>query len=189
VTIPVYILAGGRSTRFGSDKALADIQGRPMIARVAEQWSAWASRTTVVADRQGKYEALGLRTLADGQPGLGPMGGLQTALAHCGQGWLLLTACDTVLQDASLSERLLEQMKDDVSVLAFKGAQWETMPALYHCSLRPVVQAHLDGNQRSLWRLIEQVPHRAIPYPPDRSPLIHIDTQEDWRQFQSRPQA
>ena len=74
VTVPVYVLAGGRSLRFGGDKALAEIGGRTLIQHVTNQWAACASRIVAVADHAGKYESVGMRTIADRQPGLGPIG-------------------------------------------------------------------------------------------------------------------
>jgi molybdopterin-guanine dinucleotide biosynthesis protein A len=83
--IPVYLLAGGRSSRFGSDKARAELAGVPLILRLAHQVEPVASPLVVVADRRDKYLDLGLTTIADALPGLGPLGGLLTA---CGRsGW------------------------------------------------------------------------------------------------------
>ncbi len=178
-SIPLYILAGGRSSRFGSDKALAEVNGRTLLSRAAELWAAWASRVVVVADRQGKYESFGLRTIADTRPGLGPIGGLVTAMEDCREGWLILAACDAIILDSELPQLLFSNVSGDRKVVALKGASWETMPALYHCSILPVVQANIARGQRSLWRIIEQVPHQAIGCPPGRSMLVQINSQDD----------
>lgn len=79
-TIPVYILAGGQSSRFGRDKARADVLGQPLIVRLAADLAPVAERVTVIADVEDKYADLGLQTLCDLEPGLGPLGGLQAAL-------------------------------------------------------------------------------------------------------------
>ena len=182
--IPLYLLAGGQSSRFGTDKALAMIDGQPMITRVAAQWAPHASRIVVVADRPGKYDACGLPTIADNQPNLGPIGGLLTALEHCREGWLLLAACDVFVLDAELPRRLLSEIgSENVQAIAFKGTHWETMPALYHCTLLPVVRARLAEGPRSLWQIIEQVLHVAIPYSPKPALLAQINTPEDLRKF------
>ena len=78
--LPIYILAGGRSSRFGSDKARAVLDGEPLIKRVARMAMPIAESTTIVADRTGKYDDLGLRSIADDPPHLGPLGGLAAAL-------------------------------------------------------------------------------------------------------------
>src|SRR4051794_14706591 len=78
-TFPAYILAGGQSQRFGSDKARAPLDGKPLIVHVAESLKPIASSVTVVAKDFGEYDDLGLVSIGDLQPGLGPMGGLLTA--------------------------------------------------------------------------------------------------------------
>ncbi|MEZ6193187.1 MAG: NTP transferase domain-containing protein [Phycisphaerales bacterium] len=53
----------------------------------------------MVADKEDKYADLGLRTIADHNPGLGPLAGLQAALNDLreGQRWLLLCPCDAIV--------------------------------------------------------------------------------------------
>src|SRR5947207_199580 len=93
--IPVYIAAGGESSRFGSDKARALIGGQPIIRRIAAELEPIASRMVVISDVPDKYADLGLETIADITPGRGPIAALQMALYHAGDrgGHLLLVSC------------------------------------------------------------------------------------------------
>ncbi len=77
-----YVLAGGKSRRFGSDKARAMLAGQPLLLHVARQLEPVCSCVWVVAQRAGQYDDLGLPTLGDLALGLGPLAGLQTALSH-----------------------------------------------------------------------------------------------------------
>ena len=87
------VLAGGRSRRFGSDKALARIAGRPMLALVAERLGAQTD-DIVVAGRDWP----GLARVEDvPATGLGPLGGIAGALAHARDhdfDAVLTTSCD-----------------------------------------------------------------------------------------------
>ena len=87
------ILAGGRSNRFGTDKAEALIGGRPMIALVAERL-AQQTDALVVCGREWD----GLPSLPDRpHPGLGPLGGLAAALRYAvenGYDYVLTSGCD-----------------------------------------------------------------------------------------------
>ena len=98
--LPVYILAGGRSSRFGQDKARAIVDGNPLIIQVATSLQQISSRTKVIADSKDKYNDLGLDTIADDIPGKGPISGLHKAIndlqANDGDSWFLLAACDLV---------------------------------------------------------------------------------------------
>jgi molybdenum cofactor guanylyltransferase len=70
------VLAGGLSSRFGSDKALAEYQGRTLIARAVDTLSGWCEYVVVVG-----RETAPAPTLPDWpRPGMGPLGGLAAAL-------------------------------------------------------------------------------------------------------------
>jgi len=81
--LPVYILAGGRSSRFGSDKARAMVDNIPLVVRLHKIISAQvSSQVFVVASAVDAYNDLGLTTLGDAIPNLGPVSGIATALEH-----------------------------------------------------------------------------------------------------------
>ncbi|MGC1274039.1 MAG: molybdenum cofactor guanylyltransferase [Planctomycetaceae bacterium] len=95
---PAYILAGGKSSRFGSDKALAPLGGSPLVVRVAEMLRGVSEEVTIVADVAGKYADLGLTTITDRRMNCGPLAGVETALCdrveRFGPGWIVLASCD-----------------------------------------------------------------------------------------------
>jgi molybdenum cofactor guanylyltransferase len=88
-----YVLVGGRSTRFGTDKALAEWHGQPLARCVAERVRAAAGSVTLVGSPE-RYQDLGLPVVADETPGLGPLGGILAALHHSRADWNLVVACD-----------------------------------------------------------------------------------------------
>ena len=88
-----YVLVGGRSSRFGADKALASWQRKPLALWVAEQVRAAAGPVTLVGDPE-KYGGLGLPVIADPVEGFGPLAGLAAALEHSAAEWNLVVACD-----------------------------------------------------------------------------------------------
>jgi molybdenum cofactor guanylyltransferase len=93
-----YILAGGGSTRFGRDKALAEVGGTSMLERMIELLQRVAKQTKIVA-LPGKYAAFGTEIVEDRWPGQGPLGGIITALEDAARGavryeWNLIVSCD-----------------------------------------------------------------------------------------------
>jgi|SRR5882757_2362799 len=96
--IGAYVLAGGGSTRFGQDKALAELAGQPMLRRVIELLGGLTKEPRVVAI-PGKYEEFGAQLVKDQWPGEGPLGGIITALEDAAKGrgdsqWNLIVSCD-----------------------------------------------------------------------------------------------
>ena len=74
-----YVLAGGGSTRFGQDKALADIDGEPMLLRMRALLRRVATDVHVIAPLR-KYASLGVTGVPDRWEGQGPLAGIITAL-------------------------------------------------------------------------------------------------------------
>lgn len=117
--MPVYglILAGGRSRRFGSDKAFAKLAGAPLIAHVAR---ALRPSTAALAISGGRDAAafLDLPLLPDPLGGpRGPLSGILVGLQWAeeeGADWLVTATCDVPLIPMDMAERLIEaaQIKD-----------------------------------------------------------------------------
>jgi molybdenum cofactor guanylyltransferase len=74
-----FVQAGGGSTRFGTDKALAKLAGKTMLERTAELLASVCDEVTIVA-RATKYGNLQWPLLEDHWPRQGPLGGILTAL-------------------------------------------------------------------------------------------------------------
>lgn len=167
---PLYILAGGKSRRFGSDKARAERGGLALISGVAQSLQSVTSDVTVVAATADAYADLGLRTVGDTEADKGPMGGLATAMDDLRQrqhgDWLLLAACDLVDVDPGWVA-LLEEHAVGVRAVAFRGADgWEPVFALYHSGLRAEIVERLKGGNRSLQALLDAVEAVAVERPP-----------------------
>ncbi|MFI5380288.1 MAG: NTP transferase domain-containing protein [Tepidisphaerales bacterium] len=179
-TVPVYILAGGRSSRFGSDKARALLAGRPLIAHVAEQARPCASCITVVADQVGKYDDLGLRTICDLDPGNGPVGGLQTALHDCSApGWLAVVPCDLAGLKTAWITSLLARCADGPVAIALKGDRWEPLLALYHTSLRDRVDRRVAAGLLAMHNLLDDHNAIAVPLPSGWPAVCQVNTRDD----------
>lgn len=100
------VIAGGRSRRFGGDKAQALLDGRPLLDHVIEGLMPQVG-TLLICGRQMP----GVACLPDRpRPDLGPLGGLAAALHHAscnGFVGVLTSACDTPHVPRDLSERLV----------------------------------------------------------------------------------
>jgi len=93
-----YVMAGGGSTRFGFDKARAELNGQTMLARMCGLVKEATGSVSVVAG-SGRYAEFGERIVEDHWPGEGPLGGIITALmdAHAQNHqhrWCLIVGCD-----------------------------------------------------------------------------------------------
>lgn len=100
------VLAGGQSRRFGSDKALAVLDDRPLIAHAAAALEPYVDTVAICGRAFAPYLALPDRPA----PGLGPLGGLAAALRHAadnGFDLVISIGCDVPALPAELVDALI----------------------------------------------------------------------------------
>lgn len=101
--IEAFILAGGASSRMGTDKARLTLDGKTFIQHIAETLDAFASSVTIVGQHS---EDLGLKSIVDIHPRWGALAGIQTALNDCQSEWAFVVACDFPFVSIDLCKRL-----------------------------------------------------------------------------------
>jgi molybdenum cofactor guanylyltransferase len=92
--IAAFVLAGGASKRMGRDKALLKLDGVPMVVRMARLAEPHVASVTVVVGSAERYASLGLSVVSDRWVGIGPLGGIATALSGSSADWNLILGCD-----------------------------------------------------------------------------------------------
>jgi len=110
-----YVLAGGASSRFGRDKALAGLGGETVLSRTVRVLEGVTGPVRVVATAS-RYPEFGARMIEDRWPGEGPLGGILTALitaAETGRGsdWNLIVGCDMPFLTRAWLGYVLEQAR------------------------------------------------------------------------------
>lgn len=148
------ITAGGQSSRFGSDKALALLEGRALLHHVAHSLEGCGLRLLVAPP--GKYALAGWQTVGDTRPGEGPLAGLEAALAAAvqlrGAGWVAFTGVDLPRLTPDFWRTLA--VARTLGKLSVQPLDTEDRPqplaALYHTELLPHITALLDAGERRL---------------------------------------
>lgn len=160
-TCPAFILAGGRSSRFGSDKALVEVDGQPLILALRDALLQHGHRVSIVADHADRYRSLGLDCWVDHASNSGPLAGVATALQQrlaLGPGWGLILSCDQLVWRgewfeqlaAAASDRLPCELVHFVSRESAGTSRCEPLPCLLHTRLLSKVLLRLQRHQLSL---------------------------------------
>ncbi|HJR06171.1 MAG TPA: molybdenum cofactor guanylyltransferase [Pyrinomonadaceae bacterium] len=113
-----FILAGGASSRMGTDKARLTLGGYTFVARIAEALRAIATEISVVSARPDDGGALDLPIVADIHRDCGALGGLHAALNACRTPWAAIVSCDLPFVTGELFARLCELRTPDVDAVA-----------------------------------------------------------------------
>lgn len=85
LSLGAYVLAGGRSTRMGQDKALLPLAGRPLVEHAVSKLRHLTDEVYILADR--RELAAFAPIVPDLRQGCGPLGGFETALSHTRREW------------------------------------------------------------------------------------------------------
>jgi molybdopterin-guanine dinucleotide biosynthesis protein A len=88
------ILAGGISSRFGSDKALALLHDKFLIQHVKDTLTTLFSDCLVITNTPEQYAFLNMPMIMDRYQGMGPLAGIHAALLHAAKPWIFVLGCD-----------------------------------------------------------------------------------------------
>jgi molybdopterin-guanine dinucleotide biosynthesis protein A len=147
------ILAGGRATRMGRDKALVRFRGRAMISHVAAGLAAAGLDVLVVGRRD---TVAGLETVPDdGSPGRGPMAGMVTGLRAAAGRDIFLVAADQPLLRPDTVAAMVGLPGDAVVPVA--GGHPQVTCALYRTACLEPAQAALATGEMKLRRMLDTV--------------------------------
>lgn len=166
------ILAGGRSRRMGTDKALLKIDGEPLIRRLARQLERHVEQVLISARRVSDYSYLGYEVVPDRVPDLGPLGGIASALARSAHDLTLFVPCDLPGIPQDLVTRLLREARSaDAVVPRREDGQVEPLFAVYRRRVLPSVNAALSRGARRVIAFHDACDLRTV----DLAPGVALD--------------
>lgn len=179
-----FVLAGGRSSRMGQDKALLRIDDRPLLQALAQRVAEACGGVTIIGAPE-LYGELGFETVPDLQPGNGPLGGIEAALDLGRADWNVVVACDMPNLTADLLGRLVAAAREttaDCVVAVSPEGRLEPLCAVYRRScLRTVRRALALGMRRVSMVLDElQVVHYQLE---NQKEVVNLNTPQDWLTF------
>ncbi|HEY9404467.1 MAG TPA: molybdenum cofactor guanylyltransferase [Pyrinomonadaceae bacterium] len=127
-----FILAGGASSRMGTDKAHLRLGGRTFMERAANALGAIATRISIVSARPDAA-GLNLPVVEDIYRDCGALGGLHAALSACRAPWAAVVSCDLPFVTGELFARLGGLRTEDAAAIVPRQPDGRPQPlcALY----------------------------------------------------------
>lgn len=181
------ILAGGRSSRMGRDKALLAVGGVPLFERVLAVLSPFFPRVLIAGDRPDLARP-GVPSLPDRFPG-SPLGGLYTALEAASTEWIFSSPCDLPHPDPALVRRLLDCREGWDAVVPRTPAGFEPLFALYRKSCLEPMRRMLERGEYRIYDFYGQVRVRFLG--PEELPagweraLRNVNTPDEYRRLEA----
>ena len=167
ISFEAVILAGGKSSRMGRDKALLRLGGRSLLS-----WIRTACRDADIPCRILRKDAV---------PDCGPLGGILTALRSTRYAACLFLSCDMPFVSTSLLQQLARKAAQARCSVFTRSAHGVGFPAILWVRMLPRVDEAIQERSLSVQRLAVAV--RATHLAP-RNPsleLLNVNTPADWK--------
>jgi molybdopterin-guanine dinucleotide biosynthesis protein A len=197
----VIILAGGKSTRLGRDKASEVLAGKTLLQRAVDACDGLASRYVIVTARGQRLPRLTARVpidpVEDVYPETGPLGGIYTGLRAIAGGALgasapapqigacLVLACDLPLLQPDLLRELLRIAPGQDAVVPVKDGLPEPLCAVYTVGCIEPGRRLLEAGSYKVAGLLEQVDALLLPesqwrvLDPDGLSFLNVNREDD----------
>jgi molybdenum cofactor guanylyltransferase len=183
------VLAGGRSTRYGRNKALEILEGQRLVDRALEAMHGCCSPVFLVVNDLRPYLTAKGTLIRDIVPFQGPLGGIYTSLVFSPHDWVFVRATDMPLFVPEMLDQMLGlcQGGADIVVPRLGEDMYEPLFALYHRRCIPAIADVLEGAHRGIYRLFEKV--RVVTFEESQWRLVdpqglsfrNVNTPEDWK--------
>jgi molybdopterin-guanine dinucleotide biosynthesis protein A len=155
------VLAGGKSSRFGQNKALYVYQNKPLIHWVLNSLD-HASERFVIANQPLDLQ---IPVYPDLKSGFGSLSGVHAALSYAKYDWVAIAACDLPFLSCDYWRQLQGHINNVQIVMAQNQEGFsEPLAALYHRSILPLVEAQIESQNLTLHHLATITRTKLIPW-------------------------
>jgi len=157
-----FLLAGGKSSRMGADKAFLDFAGQTLLDRALAVMGAVCDSVTIVGD-PAKFAKYG-SVVADIFSGCGPLAGIHAALAHSPAELNLMLAVDMPFVSRELLAFLFAAAADNDAIITVPrdGKGLQPLCAVYRRAFARVADLALQQGRYKIDALFDQAPVQAV---------------------------
>jgi molybdenum cofactor guanylyltransferase len=161
--VTAFILAGGKSTRMGTDKAFLEYQGCTLLARALDLGRSVASEVRIVGGQQ-QFAPFGA-VVEDVFRECGPLGGIHAALLASQTELNVMLAVDTPRISTAFLQHLIRQARsapDAAAVVPRAGGGWQPLCAVYRPEFTNAAENALRAGRNRIDPLFSVVRTRVI---------------------------
>jgi molybdenum cofactor guanylyltransferase len=177
-----FVLAGGQSTRMGRDKALLEIDGRPLIELALEKLRALRLSPLIVGSRSDL--AAFASVIPDIHPHSGPLGGIEAALAVSDSDQDLFLPIDLPWLPVDFLRWMIDRVEKTNALATIPRLQGHPQPlcAIYSKALLPHAQAALAAGDAKVMHAVERASN-ATGLLSDGFDVESIAATQSWEQM------
>ena len=186
--LSIAILAGGRSSRMGTDKAFVSVLGGPLIEEILSQSAGLGLESLIVTNRPAEYAYLGVPLFGDVLPDKGPLGGLYSALHSAARPHVLCIACDMPFVVRPLLDYLISLIPEGDAIMPRLDGEAEPFRAIYSRACLAPIRAALEAGRMRMISFFPDVRVRFVEeaeidrFDPQHLSFFNVNTPEDLEQ-------
>lgn len=160
--LSAYVLAGGQSSRMGTDKAFLLLEGRSLLSRVLEVTRSATDDVHIIGQRQ-KYSSFA-PTIEDIFPGCGPLGGIHAALRSSHRELNLILAVDVPFVTSALLRHLVALAENSAASVTVPrvGKGWQPLCAVYRREFASTAEEALRAGRYKIDALFSSTSTQAV---------------------------
>ncbi|GAB4310115.1 MAG: molybdenum cofactor guanylyltransferase [Geminocystis sp.] len=185
--IETLILAGGKSSRMGQDKALLQINNKPILLNTYSIAKEMSNRVSIITYNVEKYKKIlpsDVIFIADSQPFQGALMAFAQGLKYMNSEWVFLLACDLPylsLKEVKLWVSQLSQIPSEVMAFLPQNEKgWDCLCGFYRSSCYSSLNNYLQTNNRSFQRWLNEEKVRPIQIE-NQQVLFNCNTVQDYQ--------
>ncbi len=180
------ILAGGKSSRMGTDKGFLKLDGISFTEHIIASLKPLVNTIIIVSDNS-EYDTFGCRRVEDLIKDSGPLAGLYTGLFHSETEYNLVLSCDVPLVNTILLSNLIEEIDEETDAVQLQS-QSKTIPlvALYRKHCMATCLDLLKKDEKRLRVAIDLLNTKNITVAPEMEPYVkNINTKDQLNELQN----
>lgn len=180
------IMAGGNSSRMGTDKSILPLEGKPMIERICEPLRGAFNQILISANDKDKFAFLDEQVVTDKVPGQGPLMGIASALQISDNELNFVVACDIPRVNLPLVRRMLAEAEDvDIVVPVNRDGKYEPLFAVYRKSTLAAINDILACGGRKISDVFGRCKVKYIELD-DTDWLVNINTMAEYEKYREK---
>ncbi len=181
--ISAYILAGGKSSRMGSDKGLLPLNETTFIEHIVKALQESFIKNITIVSSNSDYDFLKIKRIKDIYIDKGPVGGIFTALSHSKTEQNLILSVDIPLISTEIIKWLIENIDEEKQIIQVKVLdKVSPLIAIYNKNTASIFEENLIKNQLKLMKIVETIPSKTLDVPEKWCELLqNINTKEDYQ--------
>lgn len=162
--IGVIILAGGKSKRFGSDKALSNFQGKPLIQTIIQVAEKITDDIIIITNTLEKMDFISYPKFTDLIPGTGSLGGLYSGLHYSEKYRNIVLACDMPFISTECIRFLIDNSDGNDITVPFHQNKFEPLCAIYSKRCLPFIKNQIDSGDYQIFQFYDKVRTKQLNF-------------------------